>query len=61
MRLTIQNFNKVYDPLNVNLFDFGNWFIDDADTLEDVYFILFRHTQPVFNKYHFGRSNLTRR
>jgi hypothetical protein len=45
MRLTIQNFNKVCDPLNIRLFDFGDWFIDDADILEDVYFILFQNKQ----------------
>ena len=45
MRLTIQNFNKVCDPLNIQLFDFGDWFIDDADILEDVYFILFQNKQ----------------
>ena len=43
MRLTIQNFNKVYDPLNVQLFDFGDWFIDDADIVEDAYFIIFQN------------------
>jgi hypothetical protein len=45
MRLTIQNFNKACDPLNIQLFDFGDWFIDDADILEDVYFILFQNKQ----------------
>jgi hypothetical protein len=45
MRLNIQNFNKVCDPLNVKLFDFGDWFIDDADTIEDAYFILFQNKQ----------------
>ena len=43
MRLTIQNFNKVYSPLNVKLFDFGNWFIDDADIIEDAYCIIFQN------------------
>ena len=45
MRLTIQNFNKVYNQKNINLFDFGDWFIDDADILEDVYVILFQNKQ----------------
>jgi hypothetical protein len=45
MKLTIQNFNKACDPLNTKLFDFGDWFIDDADALEDVYFILFQNKQ----------------
>jgi hypothetical protein len=43
MRLTIQNFDKVYSPLNVKLFDFGNWFIDDADIIEDAYCIIFQN------------------
>jgi hypothetical protein len=45
MRLTIQNFNKVYNQKNINLFDFGDWFIDDADTIEDAYFIIFQNKQ----------------
>lgn len=42
MRLTIQNFDKVYSTLNVKLFDFGDWSINDADITEDVYFIIFQ-------------------
>jgi hypothetical protein len=45
MRLTIQNFNKVYNHKNIQLFDFGDWFIDDADVVEDAYFILFQNKQ----------------
>ena len=45
MKLTIQNFNKACDPLNTKLFDFGDWFIDDADILEDAYFIIFQNKQ----------------
>ena len=45
MRLTIQNFNKVYNHKNIKLFDFGDWFIDDADTIEDAYFIIFQNKQ----------------
>jgi len=45
MRLTIQNFDKVYNQKNIKLFDFGDWFIDDADTIEDAYFIIFQNKQ----------------
>jgi hypothetical protein len=50
MRLTIQNFSKVCKPLNdltlnTKLFDFGDWFFDDADAIEDAYFILFQNKQ----------------
>lgn len=45
MRLTIQNFAKVYSPLNVKLFDFGNWFIDDASSTESAYLIIFQNKQ----------------
>lgn len=45
MRLTIQNFDKVYNQKNVKLFNFGDWFIDDADVVEDAYFIIFQNKQ----------------
>ncbi len=43
MRLTIQNFDKVNSALNIKLFDFGDWILDEVHSNDDAYSIIFEN------------------